>query len=57
MEKIRPYSKTIAAVIIGLIGWGAMVVASPDAAITSSEWIALATVTATALGVYQIVNI
>lgn len=56
MEKIRPYSKTIAAVIIGLIGWGAMVVASPDAAITSSEWIALSTVTATALGVYQIVN-
>lgn len=50
------YSKTIAAVITGLIGWGAAVVQSMPTAITATEWIMLATIVATALGVYQVTN-
>lgn len=50
------YRKTIAAVVTGLIGWATMVVASDSSSITSTEWIALATVLATALGVYGVTN-
>lgn len=50
------YRKTITALVTGLIGWGAAVVASSPAAITASEWIMLATVVATGLGVYGIPN-
>lgn len=50
------YGKTITAVITGLIGWATLVVNSASESITSGEWIVLATVLATALGVYSISN-
>ena len=50
------YSKTIIAVVTGVIGWATLVVASDPAAITSSEWIVGATALATALGVYSVTN-
>ena len=50
------YRKAIAAVVTGVIGWATAVVASAPAAITSTEWIMLATVLATALGVYGVAN-
>ena len=50
------YSKTIAALVTGVIGWGLEVVNSKPAAVTSSEWIGLAIVVAVALGVYAIPN-
>lgn len=53
---IAPYRKTIAAVVTGLIGWATVVVTSEPTAITASEWNMLATVLATALGVYQVSN-
>lgn len=48
--------KTITAVVTGLIGWGTQVVVSPPAAISSGEWIGLATVLAVGLGVYGVTN-
>lgn len=53
---LSPYRKTVTAVVTGLIGWSTVVVTSAALAITSGEWIMLATVLATALGVYQIPN-
>lgn len=53
---LSAYRKTIAAIITGLIGWATMVVVSQSAKITAAEWIALATVLATALGVYSVPN-
>lgn len=50
------YRKTIAAVATGLIGWATVVVQSAPSGVTSSEWIMLATVLATALGVYGVTN-
>jgi hypothetical protein len=50
------YSKTIAAVITGAIGWATLVVNSAPAAITASEWIAGGTSLAIALGVYLVPN-
>ncbi len=50
------YSKTIAALVTGIIGWGLEVVNSKPTAVTSSEWIGLAIVVAVALGVYAIPN-
>jgi hypothetical protein len=50
------YNKTLAAVITGLIGWASAVVASDPTAITATEWIMLATVTASSLGVYTVAN-
>ena len=50
------YQKTVTALVAGVIGWGAVVVASPTNAITSSEWLGLAVVVATALGVYAVPN-
>lgn len=50
------YRKTIAALATGAIGWATMVVNSAPAAITGPEWIAGATMLATALGVYAIPN-
>lgn len=49
---LSKYRKTIAAIIVGLIGWATVVVNSPSTKITSSEWIMLAVALATALGVY-----
>lgn len=50
------YTKTIAALVTGLIGWATLVVNSSSTAITASEWIVLATAGATALGVYGVTN-
>lgn len=51
------YGKAIAALVTGVIGWAAVVVASPPAAVTSSEWLGLCVVAATALGVYGVPNV
>lgn len=53
---LSKYNKTITAVVTGLIGWATVVVTSDSAAVTAGEWIMLATVLATALGVYQVKN-
>jgi hypothetical protein len=50
------YRKTVAAVVVGLIGWATVVVASDPSAITSSEWLQLAVTGGTALGVYGVKN-
>lgn len=50
------YKKTITAVVTGLIGWGSAVVVSAPTAISSGEWIGLATVLAIGLGVYAVPN-
>lgn len=56
MSELAKYNKTIAAIVIGAIGWASAVVTSAPSAITAGEWIALATAVATALGVYQVAN-
>lgn len=53
---LKPYLKTITAVVTGLLGWSAIVVASESADITSTEWQLGAVALATALGVYTIAN-
>lgn len=53
---LGPYRKTLTALVTGVIGWAAAVVVSERASISASEWVMLATVVATALGVYQIPN-
>ncbi len=50
------YNKTTTALVVGLIGWATLVITSPSAAITSSEWLALGVALATALGVYSVPN-
>lgn len=50
------YRKTIAAVVTGLIGWVTVVVTSEASNVTAAEWIMLATVLATAFGVFQVPN-
>lgn len=50
------YSKALAAVTTGVIGWGMVVVASNPASVTAAEWMELAVVGATALGVYGVPN-
>lgn len=56
MDSLNPYRKTIAAIVVGLIGWASAVVTSDPSQITAGEWVTLATVVATAAGVYQITN-
>lgn len=46
------HSKSIAALVTALIGWGFVVISSKASHITASEWMGLAVVVATALGVY-----
>lgn len=53
---LAAHRKTITAIVTGLIGWATVVVNSASASITSSEWIMLATILATALGVYAVPN-
>ena len=53
---LAKYRKTISALITGLIGWGFIVVASKEAPISASEWLALAVAVATATGVYLVPN-
>lgn len=54
---MQKYNKTIVALFTGLIGWMTVVVSSPEASITASEWVTFAVAIATALGVYQIPNV
>ena len=56
LPNLPAYRKTIAAVITGVLGWAAVVITSEPTAIIASEWLMLATVTATAIGVYQTPN-
>lgn len=56
MNKLAPYRKTIAAIITGLLGWGAVVVTSEATKISASEWLTLGTALATTLGVYSVAN-
>lgn len=56
MINLSPYRKTVTAITIGLIGWASSVVTSNPAAITAGEFVQLATVLATALGVYTATN-
>lgn len=53
---LAQYNKTIAALVTGLLGWGAVVITSVPAAVTASEWLSLGVALATALGVYTIAN-
>jgi hypothetical protein len=53
---LGPYSKTVSALVTGLIGWGGVVVSSVSNHVTASEWLFLAVVVATALGVYAVPN-
>lgn len=50
------YAKLVAALVAGSIGWATLVVNSPAAAISASEWIAGGTYLAVALGVYSVPN-
>lgn len=56
MAALSRYRKTIAAVVVAAIGWGAAVVASDSAPITAEEWIFGATALAAAFGVYVVPN-
>lgn len=56
MNFLNPYRKTVAAVVIGLLGWVGVVVTSPQAAISAPEWLGLGTTLAAALGVYTFSN-
>jgi len=55
-KNLSPYKKTVAAVVIGVIGWASSVVTSNSAPVTAGEWVQLSFVVATALGVYQLSN-
>jgi hypothetical protein len=50
------YQKAIAALVTGTIGWGSVVISSASDHITASEWLGLAVVFATALGVTAVPN-
>lgn len=56
MTNLPAYNKTLAAVVIGVLGWAGVVVTSDAVHITASEWLSLGTTLATALGVYSIAN-
>lgn len=48
--------KTITALVTGTIGWAYMVNDSVTPGVTTGEWIGLAVVAATGLGVYTVAN-
>lgn len=56
MGNLPAYRKTVTALVVGLLGWGTVVVTSPADAITASEWLAMGVALATALGVYTVPN-
>lgn len=56
VARLRRYRKTVTALVTGNIGWVGVVIASSSGPITSAEWLALAVVNATALGVYAVPN-
>lgn len=51
-----PFQKSVTAFVTGLVGWGFQVIASTPTAVTAAEWMALAAVSAAALGVYAVPN-
>lgn len=53
---LAPYRKTVTAVVGGVIAWAGIVIISPQAAITASEWLTGATYLAIALGIYTVPN-
>jgi hypothetical protein len=53
---LSPYRKSITAVVSTVVIWAGYVVISDPAAITSSEWVTLASGLATALGVFAVPN-
>lgn len=50
------YYKTFAALLVGILGWAGVVIASEATHVTASEWLALGVALATALGVYSVPN-
>ncbi len=50
------YAKTLSALVVGVLGWIGVVIASKPSSITAAEWLALGVVVATALGVYAVPN-
>lgn len=56
MKNLPAYRKTLSAIVTGVIGWATAVTVSAPARITAAEWIVLATVLATALGVFAAPN-
>lgn len=50
------YSKTITALVTGVLGWAAVVISSAASPISASEWLGLGVAVATALGVYGVSN-
>ena len=56
LSALNPFRKTVTALVTGVIGWVGVVIASEPSAISDSEWLALAVVLATALGVYAVPN-
>lgn len=56
LKKLSRARKTITALVVGNLGWVAIVVASEPARITASEWLAFGIANATALGVYTVAN-
>lgn len=57
LSKLGPYQKSVTALVAGALGWAAVVISSPTAPVTASEWLALGVVAAQALGVYAVVNV
>ena len=56
MTWLRTVKKAVGAFLVGLLGWGTVVVASDSASITATEWIGLATVAVSTLTVYFLTN-
>lgn len=55
-QAFRRSRKTVVAVTGASLAWGTIVVQSAPEAITAPEWLAGATLLATALGVYKATN-
>lgn len=50
------YSKSITALVTGVLGWCGVVTSSVAGPISASEWLALGVAVATTLGVYGVSN-
>ena len=56
LEAFGRYRKTVAAAVVGLLGWGTLVVTSDAGGVTPAEWLNLGFVGATAIGVFAVAN-
>lgn len=56
LDALKPYRKTVTAVVGAAITWAGLVIVSEPSAISAAEWLAGAGGLATALGVYQVSN-